>query len=225
MLELRDIGFAYSPVRPVLSGVNLRLEPGESLGLLAPSGSGKSTLLRIAALLLAPRTGTVSLAGVPVTGTRYAIPPAIRRTIGLVGQSPRASTNPRLSLAAIIAEPLSQAAGRRTPRPAEDRERISELAEMVQLSTDLLERHPHQVSDGQLQRAALARALALDPGLLVCDEPTAMLDATTTALIIRLVGERVASGAAALIASHDRALLEAGCTTTATLAGLSPADR
>lgn len=213
MLSLRDVTYTYPGVSaPVLDGVSLDVPAGQVLGLVAPSGSGKTTLLRVAALLLAPRSGSVRVEDREITGTRFAVPVAVRRRIGIVVQSPRASSDPRLTLRQLVAAPLSFRAGRRTPRPAEHAARVAELADLVQLSPDLLDRLPHQVSDGQLQRACLARALALDPDVLLCDEPTAMLDAPTTAVVMRVVTQRAASGAAVLVASHDRALLDATCT-------------
>lgn len=221
MLSLRELTFGYPGVAaPVLDGVSLEVPAGNAVGLQAPSGSGKTTLLRIAACLLAPDHGDVVIAGDVVPGFRYAVPVQIRRRVGMVFQSPRTSSNPRLSLRHIIAEPLSFRDGLRTPRPAAYAEQIDGLAELVQLTDDLLDRLPHQVSDGQLQRACLARALALDPRVLLCDEPTAMLDAPTTAVIMRVIGDRVRQGSAALVASHNQPLLDATCAVTYPLASL-----
>lgn len=212
MLTLDQVSFRYSTRSPqVLDEISLGVPTGTATGLFAASGSGKTTLLRIAALALKPSSGTVVIAEQPVSRTGYAVSPTVRRNIGFVVQSPRASTNPRLTLQRIIAEPLALADGRRTPDPKAYADQINELADTVQLSPDLLERLPHQVSDGQLQRACLARALALNPQLLLCDEPTAMLDAPTTAVIMRVISDRVERGTAALIASHDRVLLDVTC--------------
>lgn len=205
----------------MFTGVGLQVDPGTTVGLEAPSGSGKSTLLRVAALLAPPDSGTVSIDGDAVSGTRFAVGAPIRRRIGVVFQSPRTSTDLRLTLRHIIAEPLSFRDGLRRPRPAAHPDRIAELVDLVQLSEDLLDRLPHQVSDGQLQRACLARALALDPALLLCNEPTAMLDAPTTAVIMRVIRSRVESGTAALIASHQHALLAATCSVIHPLGTLS----
>lgn len=214
MLTLDGVGFSYSSHGPhVLENVSLHVPAGTATGLFAASGSGKTTLLRIAALALRPTAGTVVIADQHVSSTRFAVPSALRRKVGFVLQSPRASTNPRLTLRRIIAEPLSFADGRRTPEARAYADQIMKLADTVQLSPDLLNRLPHQVSDGQLQRACMARALALDPQVLLCDEPTAMLDAPTTAVIMRVIAERVGRGTTALIASHDGALLNATCGT------------
>ncbi|MCL3818678.1 ABC transporter ATP-binding protein [Aeromicrobium wangtongii] len=220
MLRLDAVSHRY-PGSDVdaLEELSLEVPGGTAMGLFAPSGSGKTTLMRIASLSLRPTAGAVTVAGHPVSAVRYAVPRSIRRTMGTVGQSPRAATSPRLSLRRIIAEPLSFADGRRTPHASAYTERISELADLVQLSPDLLDRLPHQVSDGQLQRACLARALALDPKVLLCDEPTAMLDASTTAVIMRVIAGRAEQGAAVLVASHDHAVLGASCHVLRPLGG------
>ncbi|MDG4830704.1 dipeptide/oligopeptide/nickel ABC transporter ATP-binding protein [Solwaraspora sp. WMMD1047] len=190
--------------RPVLDRVDLHLAPGETVGLRGPSGSGKSTLARVLALLHAPDTGHVVLDGQPVAGARHRLPAAVRTRVAILFQSPRAATDPRLSLADIIAEPL-RATG--TPRePTADR--TAELADLVGLTPDLLARRPHAVSDGQLQRACLARALAHRPGYLLCDEATAMLDASTQAHVAAVVSDYQRQHAAGvLVITHDPALL------------------
>jgi ABC-type dipeptide/oligopeptide/nickel transport system ATPase subunit len=188
----------------VLDRVDLHLNPGETVGLRGPSGSGKSTLARVLALLHAPDTGRVVLDGQPVAGARHRLPAAVRTRVAILFQSPRAATDPRLSLADIIAEPL-RATGTDRERTAH---RTAELADLVGLTPDLLTRRPHAVSDGQLQRACLARALAHRPDYLLCDEATAMLDASTQAHVAAVVGDyqrRHAAGV--LVISHDPALL------------------
>ncbi|MFD9791052.1 ABC transporter ATP-binding protein [Streptomyces sp. NPDC059070] len=211
MLELKDITAGYERERPVVRSVSLSVAPGEAVGLLGPSGCGKSTLARVAALLHRPDGGTVTLDGTRVTEWRHRAPRALRTTVGVVFQSPRLAADPRLRLREIVAEPL-RANGRRI----EVRERVDELAELVGLGGDLLNRRPHEVSDGQLQRACLARALVLRPRLLVCDEMTAMLDASTTAALVATVERyRTATGAALLTVGHDRTLLTRWCDRTA----------
>lgn len=220
MLRLEDITVRYpGEDHPVLRGLSLAVPAGSVVGVHAPSGTGKTTLLKAAALLLPTERGRVQINGVVAQGTGYRVPRQVRRTLGIVFQSPRASTDGRLTLRRIIAAPLSHDRGLLRPRPTE---RVEELADRVQLSADLLDRLPHQVSDGQLQRACLARALALDPRVLLCDEPTAMLDAPTTAVIMRLLREHAETGAAVLLASHDRALLEVTCEQTSSVSELVP---
>lgn len=210
MLELLDITAGYGRGAPVVEGASLTVAPGESVGLLGPSGCGKSTLARVAALLHRPEAGTVTLDGERATGWRHRAPKAQRTAIGVVFQQPRLSADPRLRLSDLIAEPL-RANGRRD----EVTDRVGELAHTVGLTDDLLGRRPHEVSDGQLQRACLARALVLRPRWLVCDEMTAMLDASTTAALVTVVEEyRSARGAGLLAVGHDRVLLERWCDRT-----------
>ncbi|MEU0283692.1 ATP-binding cassette domain-containing protein [Streptomyces sp. NPDC006195] len=210
MLELRSITAGYERRAPVVRNASLTLAPGASLGLLGPSGCGKSTLARVAALLHRPDAGTVTVDGQRVAGWRHRAPRAQRTAIGVVFQQPRLSADPRLRLSELIAEPL-RATGRRTDLAV----RVGELARTVGLTAELLGRRPHEVSDGQLQRACLARALVLRPRWLVCDEMTAMLDASTTAALVAVVEEyRHEHGAGLLAVGHDRVLLERWCDRT-----------
>jgi peptide/nickel transport system ATP-binding protein len=210
VLELRAITAGYDRRAPVFRDVSLTVAPGEAVGLLGPSGCGKSTLARVAALLHRPDSGTVVLDGVPVRRWRHRAPREQRTAFGVVFQQPRLSADPRLPLADLIAEPL-----RATGRRAEAAARVAELATAVGLTGDLLHRRPHEVSDGQLQRACLARALALRPRWLICDEMTAMLDASTTAALVAAVEDyRATTGAGLLAVGHDRTLLHRWCDRT-----------
>ncbi|MEV4788459.1 ATP-binding cassette domain-containing protein [Streptomyces tuirus] len=210
MLELRSISAGYTRNAPVVRDVSLTVAAGESVGLLGPSGCGKSTLARVAALLHRPDSGTLLLDGEPVRHWRHRAPRALRTACGVVFQQARLSADPRLPLTDLIAEPL-----RATGRGREAADRVAELAPAVGLTPDLLTRRPHEVSDGQLQRACLARALVLRPRLLVCDEMTAMLDASTAAALVAAVeGYRASTGAALLAVGHDRTLLERWCDRT-----------
>lgn len=187
--------------QPVIREVDLRIGPGEIVGITGDSGSGKTTLARTMAGLLTPTSGTVTVDG--------QTPRQARGTVAMVFQSPRAATNPHFTLAQIIAEP---ARIRRATVPD-----LTALTTAVGLTPDLLDRRPHALSDGQLQRACLARALAQNPRYLILDEATAMLDAATTATIIRLVMTRAADNVGVLVISHDEALLGAACTRIATM--------
>ena len=188
----------------VIDGVDLHIAAGETVGLRGPSGSGKSTMARLLALLHRPDSGHVSIDGTPVTGVRHQVPVAVRTRVAILFQSPRAATDPRLTLADLIAEPL-RAVG---AAPEQVRERTAELADTVGLTADLLTRRPHAVSDGQLQRACLARSLVHRPGYLLCDEATAMLDASTQAHVAAVVGDfQRRHEAGVLVISHDSALL------------------
>lgn len=210
MLELRSLTAGYARKEPVFDDVSLTIAPGEAVGLLGPSGCGKSTLARVAALLHRPDSGAVILDGEPVRHWRHSAPRAQRTAFGVVFQQPRLSADPRLRLSDLIAEPL-RATGRREAA----RKRAAELAEAVGLTPDLLGRRPHEVSDGQLQRACVARALTLRPRWLICDEMTAMLDASTTAALVTVIETyRGETGAGLLAVGHDRTLLRRWCDRT-----------
>ncbi|WHT17823.1 ATP-binding cassette domain-containing protein [Crossiella sp. CA-258035] len=202
MLSGTGLVAGYRSGVPVLSNVDIQVARGEVVGLAGPSGCGKSTLARVLTLLMAPWAGEVRVDGEPVRGFRHAAPRAQRTAIGVVFQQPRLSVDPRFTLQEVVAEPL-RANG---VRAVEDR--VAELVEQVGLTGELLRRRPHEVSDGQLQRACLARALALEPRYLVCDEMTAMLDASTTAALVGVVAEHGNStGTGVLAISHDEPLL------------------
>ncbi|WP_166349521.1 ABC transporter ATP-binding protein [Phytoactinopolyspora limicola] len=213
-LMARDVAVGYRRGTPVLTGVSLAVEPGEVVGLAGPSGCGKSTLARVLALLLPPWSGGVVIDDEPVRRARHRVPRELRVAVGVVFQSPRRSVDPRFTLADVIAEPL-RAGGRSTAAARPDVER---LATRVDLTADLLDRRPHEVSDGQLQRACLARALAAEPRYLVCDEMTSMLDASTSAALVGVVNEEVAERRMGVLAvSHDPDLLDVWARRVITL--------
>jgi peptide/nickel transport system ATP-binding protein len=217
-LTANDVTVSYGRQR-VLDRFSIHIGAGETVGLRGKSGGGKSTLVRVLALIQAADTGHVSIDGVPVAGARHRVPASIRTRIGLLFQSPREATDPRLRLDDIVAEPL-----RATGHPeAAVRTRVTELADLVGLTPDLLTRRPHAVSDGQLQRACLARALTQRPNYLLCDEATAMLDASTQAHVARVLMDYQAQTAAGLlVASHDTALLARWVDRVVELAATRP---
>lgn len=212
-LTARGIVAGYRRAVPVLDGVGIEVGPGSVVGLAGPSGCGKSTLARVLALLMAPWAGAVEIDGAPARGVRYRAPREQRTSIGVVFQQPRLAVDPRLPLREIVAEPLL-ATGRGRDASSE-----AELHERVGLTTELLGRRPHEVSDGQLQRACLARALVLRPRYLVCDEMTAMLDASTTAALVDVVMQEARAGVGVLAVSHDGELLEVWAERVQRLAG------
>ncbi len=194
--------------RDALDGVCLQLHRGEGLALVGESGSGKSTLGRAVLRLLRGAHGRVLWFDGEATGIDLAALPAgelrkLRARIGVVFQDPYASLDPRLRIAEIIAEPLrihgrGDAAARRT--------KAGELLQAVGLDADMLDRYPHQFSGGQRQRIAIARALATEPDLLVCDEAVSALDAHHRAAILALLAKlKRERGLALLFVTHDLA--------------------
>lgn len=209
-LVIKDVTAGYDG-RAVLSDVRLTVTPGRIVGLCGPSGVGKSTLGRVACGLLEPSAGDVLADGSPVSTRRG----RMDGRVAMLFQSPRRSAPPRMRLRDLIAEPMRLAAHRSRAAAAgrvasgSPAEAVAWLAQEVGLTDDLLDRLPAEVSDGQLQRAALARALASGPRYLVSDEATAMLDAVSTAGIARLIRARADAGLGVLAISHDRELLDA----------------
>ncbi len=177
----------------VLDSLDLRIEPGEFVALLGPSGCGKTTALRILAGFETPSTGTVQVAGKPVTGV-----PAHRRGIGMVFQS--YSLFPHLTVAQNVAYGLSLRKASRAEKTA----RVRELLDIIGMS-GFGDRYPAQLSGGQQQRVALARALATSPGILLLDEPLSALDAQVRASLrdeIRQIQLRL--GVTVLFVTHDQ---------------------
>lgn len=217
-LEAEHVTCAYGD-HVVLDDVSIRLDPGRIVGLTGPSGAGKSSLARILTGLQEPDAGKVRVDGQPVETRRGRMP----GSVALLHQSPRASTDPRMRVGAIITEPLARSrAGHTLSDAVRD---ATALAVQVGVTPDLLERFPGQVSDGQLQRVCVARLLAAGPRYLVCDEPTAMLDAAATAAIARLLIRQAATGMGVLVVSHDHPLLEAMCDTVVDLGDLAAQSR
>ena len=212
MLTAHDLVAGYRPDQPVLDRLTLSLPPGRTLGLLGPSGCGKSTLVRVLAMLQQPWSGTLEIDQQPVHGSRHAAPAPLRRRVGVIFQQPRLAVDPRFTLRRAITE----------ARPADPAD-VDDLATRVGLTRQLLDRRPHQVSEGQLQRACLARTLAVNPRYLLCDEMTAMLDASTTAALVGVVRAWAeATGAGVLAVSHDDALLTTWCDETISWDALTP---
>lgn len=205
-LDGRTLTGGWRRGHAVVRDLDITVPRGRVVGVAGPSGCGKSTLVRMLALLHQPWAGHVAVDGATTPRTRFSAPAALRRRLGVVFQQPRAAADPRLTLDDLVVEPL-RAAGERDPGVL--RARADELAERVGLTAELRGRRPHEVSDGQLQRACVARALAPAPGYLLCDEMTAMLDASTTAALVSVIRAEVERGLGVLTVSHDEPLLAA----------------
>jgi oligopeptide/dipeptide ABC transporter ATP-binding protein len=183
-----------------VSGVSFDIQRGEVLSIVGESGCGKSTTARCVTRLTEPTSGSVTLDGVELTALSHGDLRSARRRFQMVFQDPAASLNPRMTVGDIIGEPLlvhGVDAARRE-------ERVDELLDLVQLGSAAADRHPHQFSGGQRQRIGIARALALEPDLVVLDEPVSALDVSIQAEIIRLLQRlRDELGLAYLFIAHD----------------------
>ena len=188
-----------------VDGVSLTIERGETLGLVGESGCGKSTVGRAMLRLYEPTGGRVLFEGVDVTHMSDSELRPLRRRMQMVFQDPFASLNPRHSIGRTIGEPLRVHG---ISRGAEAETRVREILEVVGLPPDAANRYPHEFSGGQRQRVGLARALALNPSLVVCDEPVSALDVSIQAQIVTLLEELQAEfGLTYLFIAHDLAVV------------------
>jgi oligopeptide/dipeptide ABC transporter ATP-binding protein len=184
-----------------VDGVSFRIAPGETVGLVGESGSGKSTVARLVLRLLEPTSGSIRFAGREITGLSPRELGPLRREMSIVFQDPVSSFDPRMTVCSVITEPL-EAQGISSGRAA--RQRAGELLELVGLSAGDLDRYPHQFSGGQAQRIGIARALATDPRLLVCDEAVSALDVSVQAQVLNLLRRLQAElGLSYLFIAHD----------------------
>jgi len=185
--------------------VDVELHRGEALGIVGESGSGKTTLARLLLVAEAPDAGVVTLDGAPWSAAGHRERQSRRHRVQLVPQDPLGSFDPRYTAGRILREALSR--GRSTATPVE-------LLEAVRLPAEVLGRRPRSLSGGQRQRLAIARALALEPDVLVCDEPVSALDVTVQAEILELVLDLQRSrGLSIVFVSHDLAVVRQVCDT------------
>ena len=191
-----------------VDGVDFSVAAGECVGLVGGSGCGKSTIAQMLTRLLDPTEGSISLSGRDVTAAKGSELRALAKDVQMVFQNPTSSFDPRRTLGDGIAECLRNfGAGK-----DEARSRASELLERCGLPADFVDRYPREVSGGQCQRAAIARALAPDPALIICDEATSALDVTVQAQIVDLLRDVAAErGTAYLFICHDLALVQGFC--------------
>ena len=189
-----------------VDGVSFDIGRGETLCLVGESGCGKSTVAKTVMRLLEPTSGRVLLDGVDISGMKEDELRGYRRQMQIVFQDPYSSLNPHLSAGAIVSEPLTNF-GLATGEAL--RQRVASLFERVGLRADAVKKYPHEFSGGQRQRLGIARALALNPSLIVADEPVSALDVSVQAQVLNLLVDlQQEFGLAYLFVSHDLAVVE-----------------
>jgi len=219
----RTVGFVKA-----VDGVSFEIEEGKTLGLVGESGSGKSTTAYAALQLIRPTAGSVRFAGGELTALRGENLRRMRREMQIVFQDPYASLNPRMTVGRIVAEPLqTHGIGNRRSRRAS----VARLLELVGFDASYTNRYPHEFSGGQRQRIGIARALALNPKLIVCDEPVSALDVSIQAQILNLLKDLQRDlGLTYLFIAHDLAVVRGMSDTIAvmregTIVEQGPAER
>jgi ABC-type glutathione transport system ATPase component len=209
LLRVRGLAVAYGGTR-VVHDIDLDVPPGPfGIGLIGESGSGKTTIARALLRLLPIDAGSVELDGRDVSALRGSDLRAYRRSVQIVFQDGDAALDPRMRARASVVEALRT--HRMVPRAAE-RDRVAQLFEEVDLEPELADRYPHELSGGQRQRVSIARALAVEPRLLVLDEPTSALDVTVQARVLDLIGRlRETHALAYVLISHNLAIVDRLC--------------
>ena len=215
LLEVNELSVRYKVRTPLfqkqrylyaVNGVSFTLERGETVGLVGESGCGKSTLGRALVRLEEPCAGEILLDGRDLAHAKGRELKDMRRHFQMIFQDPYGSLNPRLPIFATLDEVIALHS---KDSVAVRKERAAELLEMVGLTTDALERYPHQFSGGQRQRIGIARALAADPDFIVADEPVSALDVSVQASIVNLLQDiQQKSNTAILFIAHDLAVVE-----------------
>jgi oligopeptide transport system ATP-binding protein len=198
-----------------VDGVSFEIEEGRTLGLVGESGSGKSTTAYATLQLLRPTSGSVRFLGRELTSLRGSELRRVRREMQIVFQDPYASLNPRMTVGKIVGEPLqTHGIGTRRSRRAS----VAHLLELVGFDPAYTNRYPHEFSGGQRQRIGIARALALSPKLIVCDEPVSALDVSIQAQILNLLKDLQRDlGLTYLFIAHDLAVVRGMSDTIAVM--------
>ena len=217
LLEVRNLK-VYFPIRTgvfrrhtsdvkAVDDVSFTIEPGTTVGLVGESGSGKTTIGRALLKLIPATSGSVIYGGRDVLTLGEGEFRPLRREIQMIFQDPFGSLNPRLSISQIIGEALEIHFP--TMSRADRRERVAELLKLTGLKPEMMERYPHEFSGGQRQRIGIARALAVEPKFIVCDEPVSALDVSVQAQIVNLLQDlQEQLGLTYLFIAHDLAVVE-----------------
>ncbi len=189
-----------------VDGVSFGINSGETLGLVGESGCGKSTVGRCLLRLHEPTSGAVEFEGENIIGLPNDRMQALRREMQIIFQDPYASLNPRLSILAIVSEPLTI---HKIGNKGERQDKVADLLRKVGLDPEYMQRYPHEFSGGQRQRIGIARALALNPKLIIADEPVSALDVSVQAQVVNLLQDLQAEfGLTYLFISHGLAVVE-----------------
>lgn len=202
LLQSKKWPWSEAAVLKAVNGVSFSVDAGKTLGVVGESGCGKSTLVRAIAGLVKPSAGTVTLEGKPVNYSSRADLQALRRRVQMIFQDPVASLNPRMTIREIVAEPLTMFF------PEMDAEarttRVHALLDRVGIPRRNANRYPHEFSGGQCQRIGIARALAAEPKVLLCDEPVSALDVSIQAQVVNLLQDLQRDmGLTLIFVAHD----------------------
>lgn len=230
LLSLRGVGlslpdrarrpfFGRAPLRAILSDIDLDVAAGECIGLVGESGSGKTTLARTVLRLYEPQQGRIVFAGNDIAHAPEATLRPLRERMQMIFQDPLSALNPRRRVGEIVVQPLL-AYGRlgRTPSRHMRDDRARQLLEQVALPAAFAERWPHELSGGQRQRVGIARAIALEPALIVADEIVSGLDVSTQARILVLLRElRQRLGTSMIFVTHDLSVVRVLCDRVAVM--------